>query len=350
MFGDTSSHHLPDELETDGIDSLVSDISQVSLSATTLDLRSSSKTSLLSTLIFAAAYPTGLPSTNLTLRLPPKHVSEKIIARYVRDILPDLPFINEASLYEHLHKADTSPYSTFCLAMILATTSRYLHSSSADRSAGIYRSALQCLERTFQLSKMSNNLQQLESVLFLAQYAAFAGDGEANIWALSGIALRICVDLGLHKSANSSSELRLFWSSYALDRSVAVALDYPFGIADAVIENSVFQYFGNLHTSSLTKIQTPSSMDVFHFRRLQSAVYTADESIEDSLVQKLREDLEDWYHSFQPRSKSPALEIEFVSLICELDRKAGLSPPLRQVRLQENSHNSVPWYLILKEG
>lgn len=75
-----------------------------------------------------------------------------------------------------------------------------------------------------------------------------------------GVALRLCVDLGLHveggikswsgtnvtqRSGRKSSEAfdaptldlrrRLFWCTYAMDRQVCVYLGRPFGIADNAI-------------------------------------------------------------------------------------------------------------------
>lgn len=66
---------------------------------------------------------------------------------------------------------------------------------------------------------------------------------------LSGLALRQCLELGLHRKIRWSrmqtdhvkDELRkrVFWCSYNLDRAVAITLGRPVGIADHDIDVEV---------------------------------------------------------------------------------------------------------------
>jgi hypothetical protein len=65
---------------------------------------------------------------------------------------------------------------------------------------------------------------------------------QGSLWHLTGIALRLCVDIGLHwESAEQALSLskdmlyerrRLWYSAYHFDRVLAITLGRPFGIAD----------------------------------------------------------------------------------------------------------------------
>ena len=68
--------------------------------------------------------------------------------------------------------------------------------------------------------------------------------------ALSGMAIRQCIELGYHRSTSRLGvkhlnplqiELRkrAFWCAYDLDRSVGITLGRPFGIADSEIDVEV---------------------------------------------------------------------------------------------------------------
>lgn len=65
---------------------------------------------------------------------------------------------------------------------------------------------------------------------------------QGSLWYLTGIALRLCIDMGLHwetegQTLNTGPELlyerrRLWYSAYHFDRILGIALGRPFGIID----------------------------------------------------------------------------------------------------------------------
>jgi hypothetical protein len=76
-------------------------------------------------------------------------------------------------------------------------------------------------------------LRDIRSVQYLLLLALYSLRSPRNpgAWALAGLAVRQCIELGLHRktvSAELSTELelevRIFWSCYYLDRGVSVAL------------------------------------------------------------------------------------------------------------------------------
>lgn len=84
-------------------------------------------------------------------------------------------------------------------------------------------------------------------------------------WTFVGIAMRLCVELGLHRKRRSSvestlqSELekRLFWACYYFDRDFAMALGRPPSISDHDIDVEVRQSSGSLK-SKLIVIEVAS--------------------------------------------------------------------------------------------
>lgn len=105
---------------------------------------------------------------------------------------------------------------------------------------GLYASAESLLEGVMQL----NSLESIQAILCCAMYSIRSPVG-ASVWMLSGLALRHCIELGLHRkipwskveSDTMKSEMRrrVFWCSYNLDRAAAVTLGRPVGISDNVI-------------------------------------------------------------------------------------------------------------------
>lgn len=79
-------------------------------------------------------------------------------------------------------------------------------------------------------------LRDVRSVQYLLLLALYSLRSPRNpgAWALAGLAVRQCIELGLHRkpanpelSMERELEVRLFWSCYYLDRGVSVALgDY----------------------------------------------------------------------------------------------------------------------------
>jgi hypothetical protein len=236
LFVDFVSQERPHRDQSD-IEGLVNDISQVSLSATTPHLHSNTTSSLFASLILTATRPPKGVVNNLeSLHLPPQAITERVVTKYLEDVLPELPFLNGTTIKTYVREAyESSAYALFFIHTVLATTALCISPSSTKQSASLYITGLHFLEQAFATEENSNPLRDLESVILLAQYAAVAGEDIADVWALTGIALRICIDLGFHKVASTEKTTRLFWSAYSLDRSIAIALGYPFGVSDDVI-------------------------------------------------------------------------------------------------------------------
>jgi len=85
----------------------------------------------------------------------------------------------------------------------------------------------------------------MQVLLLLALYC-LRGVKNPGAWTLAGLAVRQCIELGLHRKASGNEvtmekELKapIFWSCYYLDRGVSVALGRPPAISDGDIDVEV---------------------------------------------------------------------------------------------------------------
>ncbi|KAK8858961.1 hypothetical protein IAR55_003193 [Kwoniella newhampshirensis] len=111
------------------------------------------------------------------------------------------------------------------------------------------------LEQAFELRTTEN----IEVMLLLAFYSLHSPSGP-GVWHLTGMAIRLCVELGLHKRLKGLPDSkryidqrrkRLFWSALILERKVAVSLGRPFSIHDWDIDVET-------HNSRITEFNPPS--------------------------------------------------------------------------------------------
>jgi hypothetical protein len=174
------------------------------------------------------------------------------------------------------------------------------------------------LQTTYKYDTMPNPLRDLEAVIALAQFAILAGEGYSDPWALSGIGVRIAVDLGLHKSAEPNHQRRLFWSVYILDRRASVAHDLPVRIPDDAITIEVRKTpvdVNNLvtFTDPFTMLQQPSTgrPHLLEFYRLFSDIYCAKAPVTAHWCNEMIQKLNACFSLFSENTKpSPNLETE----------------------------------------
>ncbi|KAK9472498.1 fungal-specific transcription factor domain-containing protein [Dipodascopsis tothii] len=184
-----------------------------------------------------------------------------------------------------------------------------------------------------------NRLESLQGVLLLGLYSIMR-PAVPGVWYVLGVALRLCVDLGLHveggikawSGTNVSQRpgtkegeafdaptldlrRRLFWCTYAMDRQVCVYLGRPFGIADNSIRVPFPSELDDVFITTDKIVNPPENtppsyktvaVHIFQIRRLQSEVQTIlyeraelprrFATLKEWQIQMARR-LEDWYAS-----------------------------------------------------
>ncbi|RXK38684.1 hypothetical protein M231_03994 [Tremella mesenterica] len=133
------------------------------------------------------------------------------------------------------------------------------------------------------------DVRRLQVKLIHLQYVLY-NPSAGNVWELAGGAIRIAVDLALHRESqhrrrNERSPVeqdlrrRLFWTAYCIDRNLTIALGRPLSLPDAWI-NTIFPMTCHDtafdHNSGTEAPLAPSKLSAIHHfqvRILQSEIY-----------------------------------------------------------------------------
>lgn len=198
-----------------------------------------------------------LPTPETKASLPPRHAANHLVDVYFQYRTPHLPIVDRQQVEEALETAyswigsaqpldravEHHVFTTYMiLAIALCDLPNPINPSSRGRpsqSEGCFLSAVAWVEKVITYSK--SDIETLRSILLLAQFIAL-NPSRGSLWHLTGTALRLCVDVGLHweteeQTLNMDPELlherrRLWYSTYQFDRVLCVTLDRPFGIID----------------------------------------------------------------------------------------------------------------------
>lgn len=147
--------------------------------------------------------------------------------------------LGDNEVVDELHaKSIFTAYMVFAIALAdipHASTSK----GRPGESEGCFRSALGWIDQTLTYSK--SDLETLRVVLLLAQFVALS-PSRGSLWHLTGFAMRLCIDTGLHWESESQcysmapdvldDRRRLWYSTYHFDRLLCITLGRPFGILD----------------------------------------------------------------------------------------------------------------------
>ncbi|KAK4935000.1 hypothetical protein LTR10_023868 [Elasticomyces elasticus] len=197
-------------------------------------------------------------STLLTL---PDHVVHALVNKYVGHVLPQTPIFLSEDINRHLEGVRTKlrqhgagrplervepSYHFLILYLVLAIASTLGCAKSQHESRCIAFSEILFREGIAHVSTgmpFPNELAGIQATLLMLQYAEI-NPNCANIWILSGAAMRSCVELGLHREPRGTilkdpravhQRRRVFWMAYCMDRMVSPALQRPLSIPDTNI-------------------------------------------------------------------------------------------------------------------
>ena len=190
--------------------------------------------------------------------LPPRHAADHLVDVYFQYRTPHLPIVERSQVEPAIKSAYLSmnghqqpdrvvERDIFTTYMVFAIALCNVPNPSGGtgrvmQSEGCFRSAIAWIEKVITYSK--SDLETLRAVLLLAQFVSMC-PWQGSLWHLTGIALRLCIDLGLHweserQPLNTNPELlyerrRLWYSAYHFDRVLGITLGRPFGITDESI-------------------------------------------------------------------------------------------------------------------
>ncbi|SCN76727.1 related to transcription activator protein acu-15 [Fusarium fujikuroi] len=196
-----------------------------------------------------------VPKPNTTLAEPPTYnAGASYIRAYLALVHPLYPFLDLDRLWQ-LHRSITkrrgrqesaSPeqIDLTIMHLVYAIGSRCLQllqkfSISSTVSEGHFLRAMEHIRQDLKFT----SAKSIEVTLLLAIHSMRSPYG-ISVWHLAGLAIRQCLELGLHKQRlvdRQNVELdqyrkRLFWSAYIFERKTALVLGRPFALSDEEID------------------------------------------------------------------------------------------------------------------
>ncbi len=191
--------------------------------------------------------------------LPPRHAADHLVETYFQYITPHLPILERSHAEKAVNGAyravntaaagtggnhnDKDIFTTYMVfAIALCGVPGPSGNGRPSQSEGCFRSAIASVESAIVYAK--SDIETLRSILLLAQFVALC-PSQGSLWHLTGIALRMCIDIGLHWETDEQrlaldpavlrDRRRLWYTTYQFDRFLSITLGRPFGIIDESI-------------------------------------------------------------------------------------------------------------------
>lgn len=263
------------------------------------------------------------------LRSVPPEIVQLLMRKYLNTIQHDNPFLISTAVVQQFQKvaeilecqvqsqtAGDEPLPVlashdFLLVYLVLAVSVTLGSANDGHeercmalSVSLFEEGIQHL---FSLPSFPSDIAWLQTILLVLLYATVF-PRSANVWVLSGAAMRSCLELGLHREPPDLMHLdsetldlrrRVFWAAYCMDRSICSALQRPLSTPDTAI-NTKFPNLAQDDTflSSITYHRLLSEMFCVHFQREPIA---PDQTWDDWLA-GMENRLRSWNRSYGPAS------------------------------------------------
>ncbi|KAL1850145.1 hypothetical protein VTK73DRAFT_9743 [Phialemonium thermophilum] len=188
---------------------------------------------------------------------PNDEMGERILQAYLTRIHPLYPFMDRNALrryHDDRFRAASSgdseeqQFGTFKIYMVYAIGSQLLRMTESYDYIQPERFFLTAF-RHISAARGAHSIRNVEAMTLLAIYH-LRSPSNTGIWYLVGMAMRSCVDLGLHReayyddqAANAAGDMfrreltrRLFWTVYSLERHLSISFGRPFSVTDRTID------------------------------------------------------------------------------------------------------------------
>ncbi|RDW70997.1 hypothetical protein BP6252_07560 [Coleophoma cylindrospora] len=174
----------------------------------------------------------------------PTYTADQMLSGYMDHISTGFPVVHSLKIKDiHSRRAMLDDvYETCILHLVYAIGGRILELTGEmgcfypERH---HAAALKLLDEILQF----HDSRSVQALMLLAIYCLRAPQGP-GAWTYVGLAIRIAVDLGLHRRTSAMRQVgldnelrkRLFWSCYNLDRQVSIPLGRPFALSNRDID------------------------------------------------------------------------------------------------------------------
>lgn len=234
---------------------------------------------------------TGSYSAVSQASLPPRHAAEHLIEVYFQYRTPHLPIIERARAEQAVESAyataenqqapdrDSSKhlFTTYMIFAIALCNIPHPSGGRPPESEECFHSAIGEINKVFVSSR--RGIDSLMALLLLSQYVALC-PSKGSLWLLTGTALRLAIDLGMHWETEDSKlrmdpealneRRRLWWSAYFFDRILCITLGRPFGMAD----QGITVEFPRLAATTAAETAEPTAGYALHAVRSHNSLFS----------------------------------------------------------------------------
>lgn len=288
-------------------------------------------------------------SPSITSSLPPRHVAAHIVNIYFQHRTPHFAILERHQVDQAVDNVYSNYFSQshesrqhmivhkdlFTTYMVLAIGLCGIAQGENSRplqSEGCFNSAMKSLDAISVYPR--SGLDTLTAILLLCQYITLC-PSKGSLWQLSGTALRLCIEMGLHWETEPVLKMdptilnerrRLFWASYNFDRALVIPLGRPFGIVDQSANtafpdpwlystdsqepqdvNDTHEMDGNHkcasnHVTALYKLQSEIKHVLYHVMKGASLAFPQPDY--NLWIRDIRPRLERWKATVPPLQKS----------------------------------------------
>ncbi|KAE8380245.1 fungal-specific transcription factor domain-containing protein [Aspergillus bertholletiae] len=183
---------------------------------------------------------------------PDDTVGRQLLDAYFMHMHTRLPFVNYAEILQLHSKRYDAPgtglqeqYGMFKLFMVYAIGAAMLQLTEQYESttpSAYYATAMQFDSAL----RESLSITGIEGRMLMVVYE-LRSSSRSSLWYTIGMAMRICVDLGMHRESHyramepleAQLYRRIFWSVYVIERHVSWSLGRPFSIAEDDIDAQI---------------------------------------------------------------------------------------------------------------
>ncbi|KAK9447749.1 fungal-specific transcription factor domain-containing protein [Limtongia smithiae] len=187
--------------------------------------------------------------TPATAFLPRRQAADRLLEIYFSHSHIAFPFLSKMATLQAVDKIYSDPmfyhenvFWAFVFDLVLAIAASTVQKYDWNQLATPESHAARGLTK-LNTVLCFNGRKPLIAILMLSVYALIH-DTSASVWHLVGIAVRLCIELGLHREEvlvkggyfEIEMRRRCFWCVFALDRMVSVTLGRPLALGDSEID------------------------------------------------------------------------------------------------------------------
>jgi hypothetical protein len=240
------------------------------------------------------AGPKETVSSSIKIALPSRETATSLIDTFFSQYQVQYPILDQSEFTKAVsdfydrrdERADHSQsepgdvWTRFMLNMVLSISLIFM-SSDHDESLAISKGFTANAMADVSLIMQTKNVQSVQCLLLLL-LLSILDSTSAPVWYISGLCMRMCIDLGYHsekmiaisalarksdvkKVNEADTKRRLFWVTYSFDRTLNILLGRPFTFDDFTVDI-------HLPAQSLVPGKRRQILHWFELQRLQSEI------------------------------------------------------------------------------